>query len=425
MEVCMKRGIGSFVIILLLAGMSVAAFANAGGEESAAPAVEEVDRNFSVLWRTVYENRDINLRIAEWEEMYGVTVEKVLVEGNNRAYREKAIALHAAGDAPDLVVGLAVPQYAIIGLLAPLDPYIDLKNPKFHQPLMEGLAWKGQHYFAGNSIDNTAIIYNKTLFENNGLRTPDELFAAGEWTWENFKKAAIELTQDTDGDGKLDIWGFTEVRGTFLPYMILSNGGSLVNVGMDGTITHNLNDPRALVAADFVYDAVHVSKYMNPEIGASNRDPFCAGQIAMLSEAGTLGCLTDMRDEWGVVLFPSGPSMPPGTVPPLARGGGLSILDGAKNPAGGAAFIDYYYQWFYDHKAELEAARMEFGDAMKPFTVLWDLPQGVKPDLELPGVGGEIRAMYDAIREGGRPGAVFQERIPALEAALKEIGAGS
>ena len=412
-------------VLVLLFALSTGIFASGGDGEEGTAVEEEIDRSFSVLWRTVYDNRDIATRITEWEEMYGVTVEKVLVEGNNRAYREKAIALHAAGDTPDVIVGVAVPQYAITGLLGPLDPYIDLKHPKYHQPLMDGLSWRGKHYFAGNSIDNTAIIYNKSMFENNGLKTPDELFDAGEWTWENFKKAAIELTQDSDGDGKLDIWGFTEVRGTFLPYMILSNGGSLVNIDMDGNITHNLNDPRALVAADFVYDAVHVSRYMNPEIGASNREPFCNGQIAMLSEAGTLGCLTDMRDEWGVVLFPAGPSMPAGTVPPLARGGGLSLLAGAKNPAGGAAFIDFYYQWYYDHKEELEAARLEFGSEMEPFMKLWELPQGVKPDLDLPGVGSEIRAMYDAIREGGRPGAVFQERIPALEAAIREIGSGS
>ncbi len=420
----MNRGVVSRItfFVMLVAVLSAPAFAGGGSEETPAAAQAEIDRSFSILWRSVFDKRDINTRIMEWEEMYGVTVEKVLVEGKGRDYRAKAIAMHAAGDPPDVALGLAVPQYAILGVLGELDPYIDLKHPKYNQALMEGLAWKGKHYVAGNAIDNTAIIYNKTLFENNGLKTPDELFAEGAWTWENFKKAAIELTQDTDGDGKIDIWGFTEVRGTFLPYMILSNGGSIVNIDRDGNITHNLNDPRALTAAEFVYDAIHVSKYMNPAIGASNREPFCAGKIAMLSEAGTLGCLTDMRDEWGVVLFPVGPTMPPGVVPPLARGGGLSIFAAAKNPAGGAAFIDFYYQWYYDHKEELEKARLEFGSEMEPFMKLWELPQGVKPDLALPGVGSEIRAMYDAIREGGRPGAVFQERIPALEAAIREIG---
>ena len=47
-----------------------------------------------------------------------------------------------------------------------------------------------------------SMYYNTEIFEENGIDEPPA-------TWEEFVDVAEELTQDTDGDGSTDQWGFT------------------------------------------------------------------------------------------------------------------------------------------------------------------------------------------------------------------------
>lgn len=47
-----------------------------------------------------------------------------------------------------------------------------------------------------------SLYYNTDIFEENGIEDPPA-------TWEEFVEVAEDLTQDTDGDGDIDQWGFT------------------------------------------------------------------------------------------------------------------------------------------------------------------------------------------------------------------------
>ncbi|MBQ8358842.1 MAG: extracellular solute-binding protein, partial [Oscillospiraceae bacterium] len=53
----------------------------------------------------------------------------------------------------------------------------------------------------------TMLYYNKTMFENYGVKTPKEYYMAGEWTWDNFLKCCEEMTKDLDSDGVIDTYG--------------------------------------------------------------------------------------------------------------------------------------------------------------------------------------------------------------------------
>ncbi len=46
--------------------------------------------------------------------------------------------------------------------------------------------------------------YNRDMFDAAGLDYPSD-----DWTWDDFMEMGAALTQDTDGDGELDQWGFT------------------------------------------------------------------------------------------------------------------------------------------------------------------------------------------------------------------------
>jgi len=49
--------------------------------------------------------------------------------------------------------------------------------------------------------------YNKTMFENYGVKTPKEYFMEGNWTWTTFAKCMEEMTKDIDSDGTVDTYG--------------------------------------------------------------------------------------------------------------------------------------------------------------------------------------------------------------------------
>src|SRR5687768_1850597 len=68
------------------------------------------------------------------------------------------------------------------------------------------------------------LFYNKELFDAAGVEYPQ----AG-WTWDDFTEKAKALTQDADGDGTVDQWGFS--NNSWPPPYIFAwqAGGELIN----------------------------------------------------------------------------------------------------------------------------------------------------------------------------------------------------
>jgi ABC-type glycerol-3-phosphate transport system substrate-binding protein len=95
-------------------------------------------------------------------------------------------------------------------LIVPLTPLADnlslYNSAIYDQNLMEILKWGGHYHGLINkgSTDGFRhyIIYNKTLFEAAGVKTPFEHWREGNWNWTQFKKTAKEMTTDSQ-------YGFT------------------------------------------------------------------------------------------------------------------------------------------------------------------------------------------------------------------------
>jgi multiple sugar transport system substrate-binding protein len=120
------------------------------------------------------------------------------------------------------------------------------------------------------------LFYNTALFDEAGLDYP-----TAEWTWDEFKEAAAALTQDTDGDGTNDQWGFT-MNGWPPPQMFVwQAGGDVVTADLSAS---PVDSPEAIEGfqfyADMIYDDVHTP----PEAVIQEQgfgEMFKAGQIAM------------------------------------------------------------------------------------------------------------------------------------------------
>ena len=51
------------------------------------------------------------------------------------------------------------------------------------------------------------LYFNKTMFENYGVKTPREYYDEGNWTWTTFMTCMEQMTKDVDSDGVIDTYG--------------------------------------------------------------------------------------------------------------------------------------------------------------------------------------------------------------------------
>lgn len=251
----------------------------------------------------------------------------------------KTLAAMAAGDPPDalFVQQQMFPRYAVKKVAQPVDPYWDPKDPLWNKAEMDMLSWEGKHYAFTTGSSPVFIFYNKTMFEDNGLKTPLQYYKEGKWNFENFRKSAIALTQDTNKDGKPDQWGYMS---WMYEVFVLANGGRFVQYTPDGKIAFAMEDPKTLAGLQFMQDGYFKDKYIAPDGNVKFSTDFVAGKVGMIAERDYIPqwyLKGKVKFEWDVVPFPTGPNNTSGAIPGDAQGWG--ITNGAKNPKGAAAFI--------------------------------------------------------------------------------------
>lgn len=78
------------------------------------------------------------------------------------------------------------------------------------------------------------LAYNVQMLEENNLEDPCELYDKGEWTWDKFNEYCQVLTQDTDGDGQNDQYGYCGYNRETLECLMMSNGANIANGTKEG-----------------------------------------------------------------------------------------------------------------------------------------------------------------------------------------------
>lgn len=144
--------------------------------------------------------------------------------------------------------------------------------------------------------------FNRGMFDAAGLEYP-----TSDWTWNDFLDTARALTQDTDGNGEVDQWGFV-ANGWPPPAMFVwQAGGDSIT---DDLTTSPIDSPAAIEGIEFYRQLVY-----NPEVSPSADviseqgfgELFKAGHVAMF-----MGGAADDLDrveglDVGVVSLPRHP----------------------------------------------------------------------------------------------------------------------
>ena len=209
------------------------------------------------LWLPPYGSEDVLDQkiwepvLKEFEEQYDAKINLEIIPWAN--YEEKYMTGIAGGQGPDVGYMYAemFPSFIEMGALRPIAEYVTQEDRDNYFYLDRGVMF-GKQYGLPIILGNPAILYyNADILNELGVEPPTN--------WEEFKDIAIKATKDTDGDGKIDQWGFAPGWGAsyfgemnYLWYCWLwQAGGDLFSEDLTKVA---FNSPAGLEAAQFLYD---------------------------------------------------------------------------------------------------------------------------------------------------------------------------
>ncbi|WP_088102758.1 ABC transporter substrate-binding protein [Halalkalibacter urbisdiaboli] len=166
-----------------------------------------------MAWWGGQERHDRTLKVIELYEERNPNVKIVAEYSGFDGYFDKLSTQIAAGNAPDIVqYGGNLNDFVNRGVVLPLDEYVgnSLDLSKHDQSMIDAATFDGKFYGVTLGTNARGVLLNKTLFEEANVPLPSE-----EWTWEDFKEIANQLSANLDG-----IYGTSDFQedgfGTFL-----------------------------------------------------------------------------------------------------------------------------------------------------------------------------------------------------------------
>lgn len=249
-----------------------------------------------------------NAITAHAGDLEGIEINVIHIPADE--YWNKVTTMFAGNAAPDvLFMSEPFPQYASKGLLLRIDDKMTelglLDLDEWYQVGLDYFTWDGGVYGLPKDVNVYCTYFNKTLFDEAGLETPDVLAERGEWTREAFREAAVALTK-RDGDSVTQYGcAFADLDGWCSAPWIFSAGAQFLNETRDECL---LNSQAAVDTYQFWYDLAYVDR-VTPTPGtpsdALTGMSFQTGKIAM-SIGGDWEIASDRSCdfEWGVAPMP-------------------------------------------------------------------------------------------------------------------------
>ncbi len=196
-----------------------------------------------------------------------------------------------------------------------------------------------QPYGAEYIANHTVTLFNNSMLQDAGYSTDTlyEMSQNGQWTWDEFKQAAIACT-DADKGVFGTILGDNIALGSAL---IVTNGGHYFESTQNGDVFVG-NRSNAVDAWNFIVDlAVNNNAVLSD--GTTEANAFGRGQIAMMvttiSRLATI--YSYLNFEYGIINPPKGPQAQD-YISEVNWFVPLSVMRGANNPAGCVQLLSEY-----------------------------------------------------------------------------------
>jgi len=303
------------ILLAACASTATPAPTQAPANTSAAPATtsteasqEPITLKFTI-WGSQKHIDMINSIAAEYEKTHpNITVQVESIDYGD--YFTKVPLELSGNDKPDLgwLVDTTALEWANDGTLADLGPAVK-NDPDYDYNDIStgamGLWVKGDAvYGIPFSTSPYFITYNKDLFAQAKLQTPDQSLAAGNWTWETLAadaKAIAALGKGYYGYEPMDT--LDESPWDNLVPVMQAYGGDAWNA--DGT-TCELTQSGSEAGIQVLYNMMFVDKSMVPPGETAD---ISTGKVGMaLQQLSRLSGLQGVSFKWDIAPLPSGPA---------------------------------------------------------------------------------------------------------------------
>jgi len=270
-------------------------------------------------WRTkIQKDNGFSIRrkeVASWNDMQSAAATSIMT-GNPTA--------HVYYMEPGWAMGLMAQD-----LLYPVsdNKTVNFKNPQpavkgarvvpWSQAAIDSMTFNGKAYAFAEGINHQncqVVFFNKRLFREAGLNPdqPYDMQKAGTWTWSNFLDLCKKLTRDTNNDGIMDTYAMAmDPAVEMLDAIVSSNGGQYVTKNAAGKFVNATGTPEFLEGLQYAI-RLKTEGVLKPRPENTNWDwyksEFVDGRVAIrVDESWVFSELGNMKDDWGMVLFPKGP----------------------------------------------------------------------------------------------------------------------
>lgn len=218
-------------------------------------------------------------------------------------YNTKLLLELQSSNPPDLywVLETSAPAFIASGNLAKLDEALKEWEPEDFAPASLALWQKdGSTYAVPFSTSPFVLLYNVTMFQDAGVKTPKELIAENNWTWESFREIAKEIKEKT---GK---WAFQTVDGEGYTARVLHNllpiiramGGNLWTG--DGQVS--ADSDVSVAAIKLFHDMVYADQSVVPP--GDQSDFYTGGAAMTVGQISRVSKLADVTWEWDMATLP-------------------------------------------------------------------------------------------------------------------------
>lgn len=276
--------------------------------------------------------------LSDFTDITGIKVEILHIP--QMEYVSKLSALVASGESPDVAVSNSEwPR--ILPILSPLEnTKVNPSDEFWDQEVVKSYTIGGHSYLVNVregawDMGSACVYYNKRIFEDNGITTPDLYSTEKRWTLENFFKAAKELKAAIGCGVGIDVHSFTSAY----------SDGFVTWDSESASFKSNINQPEFISAWQMMAEA-RDGGYAEVSDGGT-RWMFEQQKMGMLltgayglRKTGWFSNDIDTED-LGFVLLPR---VEASSEQIYGRTGerGYGICNGAKNPDGAAYFLRYF-----------------------------------------------------------------------------------
>ena len=287
----MKRFLSILAVVMLLVTFTVGASA------------EAVNMKIATWTSNEDQLKLLGSFVDEFAAAKGIEINYTFESIAFAEYNTKLLLELQGKDAPDLywVLETSAPAFIASGNLAKLNDALVEYNPEDISAAALQL-WKGGEdvYAVPFSTSPFVLLYNVDLFKQAGAKTPDELIAEGNWTWEAFREVSKQI-KDATG-----VWGYETVDGdgynsrvlhNLLP-IIRSMGGD----AWDANYEVKIDSAESIAAVQLFHDMLYKDGSVVPP---GDESSFYTGAAAMTcSQISRVSNLDGVEWEWAMCTLP-------------------------------------------------------------------------------------------------------------------------